>query len=347
MIQCRNCGEQLEADARFCGGCGAPLVDPFVGRVFGHRYRVLERIGFGSLGVVYRAEQIGLGRKVALKLLTPDGMRDPTTLERFRQEGAVLSQLRCQHTVTTYEVGTEPDGAFYIAMELVTGKSLAQVLRDDGPLDWARVMRVMAGICESLTEAHELGVIHRGLSLETVHVERRGTDRDFVRIFDFGLAKLVATDMRLSPVGQTVGAVEYSSPEQLLREPLDGRSDLYALGVLGYVLATGMHPFPMARSFGDMVAAHVERVPAPASAMRDLVPPVVDAILSRCLEKQRDRRYPDAVALRGSIGVALSTLPPNHGDTFVEPEIDLDAEIDVGEEETAVARPSRPGRPAT
>ncbi|MFN0249334.1 MAG: serine/threonine-protein kinase [Kofleriaceae bacterium] len=342
MIRCRHCGERLEDAARFCGACGVPIVDPVVGRVVGNRYRILERIGSGSLGAIYRAEQVGLGRKIALKLLTPDGMRDPTTIERFRQEGVVLSQLRCQHTVTTYEVGTEPDGTCYIAMELSPGQSLAQVLHEEGPLDWDRVLRIMAGVCDSLTEAHELGVIHRGLSLETVLVERRGTNRDFVRIVDFGLAKLVVSDVRLSPVGQTVGAVEYSAPEQLLRQPVDGRSDLYTLGVLGYVLVTGVHPFAAARSYGDMVGAHVKQVPVPASTIRDLIPPDVDAILARCLEKQKERRYPDAVALAGSIGVALSRVPPNHGDTIQEPEIDLDADIDMGEEDTAIARPRRP-----
>jgi serine/threonine protein kinase len=341
MILCRQCGERLEDAARFCGACGAPIVDRVVGRIVGNRYRVMERIGSGSLGAIYRAEQVGLGRKIALKVLTPDAMRDPTTIQRFQQEGVVLSQLRCQHTVTTYEVGTESDGTCYIAMELSSGRSLAQVLEEEGPLVWDRVLRIMAGVCESLSEAHELGVIHRGLSPETVLVERRGSNRDFVRIFDFGLAKLVVSDVRLSPVGQTVGTVEYSSPEQLLRQPVDGRSDLYTLGVLGYVLVTGVHPFQNARSFGDMVGAHVKQTPAPASTIRDGIPPDVDAILSRCLEKQKERRYPDAVALAGSIGVALSRLPPNHGDTLQEPEIDLDAEIDMGEEDTAIARPKR------
>ncbi|MGE0397487.1 MAG: serine/threonine-protein kinase [Kofleriaceae bacterium] len=345
MIVCRHCGERLDDDARFCGGCGAALEDAIIGRIVGNRYRIIERIGVGSLGIVYRAEQVGLGRKLAIKLLSPESKRDPTTVERFRQEGAVLARLRSPHTVTTYEVGTEPDGSFYIAMELSVGRSLGRLLHEQGPLSWERVLRIMAGICDSLGEAHELGVIHRGLSLETVLVETRGMNRDFVRILDFGLAKLVASDVRLSPVGQTVGAVEYSSPEQLLREPVDARSDLYALGVLGYVLVTGAHPFQAARSFGDMVAAHIKRTPPPASTVVEGLPAEVDAILSRCLEKKKERRYPDALALAGSIGVALSTLAANQGDTMPEPEIDLDAEIDMGEEDTAIARPRR--RPPT
>lgn len=342
MVLCRHCGEQLADEARFCGACGAALEDSVIGRIVGARYRIVERIGTGSLGAIYRAEQVGVGRKVAIKLLTPEGRRDPTTIERFRQEGLVLSQLRSQHTVPTYEVGTEPDGAFYIAMELSPGRSLAEVLAEEGPLDGDRVLRIMAGVCDSLGEAHELGVIHRGLSLDSVLVETRGRNRDFVRIRDFGLAKLVVSDVRLSPVGQTVGMVEYSSPEQLLRQPVDARSDLYALGLLGYVLATGVHPFHGARSFGDMVAAHVRLVPPPASSVREGVSPELDAILAQCLEKPKERRYPDALALAGSIGVALSRMPANQSDTIQEPEIDLDQELALGEEDTAIARPKRP-----
>ncbi len=334
MIVCRHCGERLDADAQFCGVCGMQLVDPDIGRVVGGRYRILQRIGTGSLGGVYRAEQIGLGRKIALKLLSPEGKRDGTTVKRFHQEGALLSRLRSPHTVTTYEVGTEPDGAFYIAMELSPGRSLAAVLRDGGPLAWDRVLRIMAGICDSLGEAHELGVIHRGLSLHSVLVETRGATRDFVRLLDFGLAKFLVADPQLSPVGHQVGTVEYSSPEQLLREPVDARSDLYALGVLGYVLVTGMHPFHTARSVGDMVSAHIQRIPDPVATLQ-AVPPDVDAILSRCLEKNRERRYPDANALAASITVALNyATPANYGDTLVEPEIDLDADGELDEEAT-------------
>jgi serine/threonine-protein kinase len=320
MIACRRCGARLDGDARFCGECGAPLGDADVGRTVGQRYKLLERIGAGSLGVVYRAEQLGLGRKVAIKILPPEIKLDPASVERFRREGSVLTQLRSPHTLTTYETGIEPDGSFYIAMELSPGRSLSQVLRDEGPLEWPRVLRIMAGLCDSLGEAHDLGVIHRDVRPDNVLVEPRGQFGDYVRLLDFGLAKLLATDMRLSPAGQTVGTVEYSSPEQLLRQPLDARSDLYALGVLAYVLVTGRHPFPAARSFGDMVTAQIHWVPPSASSVRPGIPDDIDTILARCLEKDRERRYPDARALAATIGVILSAPMANTGETVREPE---------------------------
>ena len=338
MIACHRCGARLDGDARFCGECGAPLGDADVGRTVGQRYKLIERIGSGSLGVVYRAEQLGLGRKVAIKILPPEVKLDPASVERFRREGELLTRLRSPHTLTTYETGQEPDGSFYIAMELSPGRSLAQVLRDEGPLDWPRVLRILAGLCDSLGEAHDLGVIHRDVRPENVLIEPRGQFGDYVRLLDFGLAKLLAQDLRLSPAGQTVGTVEYSSPEQLLRTPLDARADLYALGVLGYVLVTGQHPFPAARSFGDMVAAQIHWVPPSASSVRPGIPDDVDTILARCLEKNRERRYSDARALSATIGVVLATPMATAGETIREP--DREPERITGNEDTMIGDPS-------
>ncbi|HUJ61142.1 MAG TPA: serine/threonine-protein kinase [Kofleriaceae bacterium] len=314
MIRCQRCGTELEADARFCGACGATLVDPDLGRVIGQRYALRERIGGGSLGVVYRAEQLGTGRKLAIKLLA-DAARDPATAQRFRREGEVLCRLRSPHTITTYEVGAEDDGALYIAMELSPGVSLAELLRGEAPLPWPRALRILADLCDALAEAHALGVIHRDLKPENIMVETRPNRSDYAKVLDFGLAKVVAENARLSPPGQTIAAIAYCSPEQLRREPIDGRSDLYALGVLGYTLVTGHHPFPAARSYGDLVAAHLQLEPAPAAD----VPPEVDAILACCLAKQPARRYPDAAALAATIGVALAGAPADAGDTIREP----------------------------
>ncbi len=328
-IRCRQCGEQLEVTARFCGACGAPLVDPNIERVVGGRYVLKERIGAGSLGVVYRAEQQGLGRKLAIKLLTAEAATDPTAVARFTREGELLCQLRSAHTVTTYEFGRDA-GSLYIAMELSKGKSLAEVFQREGALDYRRVLRILTGLCDSLAEAHALGVIHRDLRPENILLEVRPTNADFVKVLDFGLAKLLPANLALSPVGQTVGAIEFMSPEQLQGKPIDARSDLYALGVLGYLLVTGRHPFGDARSYGDMIGAHVSRVPPPASTVRPelALSSDVDIILSRCLEKDPERRFPDATALAALVTVMLQVAAPNHAsDTIRTPE---------GEEDTAL-----------
>ncbi len=327
MIRCPNCGEALIGDARFCGVCGTKLADPNLGRVVGKRYVLRELIGSGSLGFVYRAEQLGLARKLAIKLLPADPDRDPQVVARFRREGSVLVNLRSPHTITTYEYDTEEDGTLYIAMELSPGRNLATVLATEGALDWRRVLHILRGLCDSLAEAHGLGVIHRDLRPTNILVEMRPTHRDFVKVTDFGLAKVVTDSNTPSPtpVGETVGTIQYASPEQLMSRPLDGRADLYALGILGFLLVTGHHPFETARSFGDLVTAHVKTVPPRASQLKPEIPPDVDEILARCLEKTPSRRYPDAHALGGTISIALTNIPPQQGDTIPS---------DPGEEDT-------------
>ncbi len=330
-IRCQRCGEPLDASARFCGACGAALEDPNLGRIIGGRYTLRERLGEGSLGVVYAAEQVTLRRRLAIKLLPEGAERNATTVERFRREGEVLCQLRSAHTVTTYEFDRDADGTLYIAMELVTGRTLAEVFRAEGPFEWPRVLRILAGLCDSIGEAHTLGVVHRNLTLENILLESRATAPDFVKVHDFGLAKFLPANLSLSPVGETVGAIEFMSPEQLMSRPIDGRSDLYALGVLGFLLATGRHPFAQARTYGDLVTAHIKQEPPLASTVRADLSPEVDMVFARLLEKEPHRRFPDAHALAALIGVmlapyAIRDAPP--GDTLIVPE---------GEEETALA----------
>jgi serine/threonine-protein kinase len=320
FVRCHRCSAELQVDASFCGMCGATLVDSNVGRVIARRYVLREKIGAGSLGMLYRAEQIGLGRKLAIKMLAADARRDPQVVERFRREGELLCRLRSAHTVTTYEFDRDADGSLYIAMELPAGRTLAEVIRGAGLLDWVRTLRILAGLCDSLAEAHALGIVHRDLRPENILLEDRPGTPDFVKVLDFGLAKMLPGNMYSSPPGETIGAVEYASPEQLLMRPIDARSDIYALGVLGYLMITGRHPLHDARTFGDLVAAHIHRVPAPASSLRSDMPPDVDAVLARCLDKDPERRYPDAPALAAMIGVVLAGVPRDTGDTVREPD---------------------------
>jgi serine/threonine-protein kinase len=330
---CHTCDEVLEDDARFCGMCGASLVDENFGRVVAGRYVLRQRVGAGSLGVVYRAEQLPTKRKLAIKLLPGSAQRDPLVAERFRREGHVLVSLRSQHTLTTYEFDREPDGTLYIAMELSPGRSLAHVLRKDGPQPWPRVMRILAGLCDSLGEAHALGIVHRDLKPENILVEERATNPHFVKLSDFGLAKVLAADLRISPVGTNVGSIEFSSPEQLLDRPIDTRSDLYGLGVLAYLLIAGVHPFHQARTFGELVAAHVRAQPPPLRALRPDVPPDVESLIACLLEKDPARRYPDAQTVSAQLGLLLAGVPPEPGATI---------RIDEGEEDTMLAEVPKP-----
>jgi serine/threonine protein kinase len=331
--RCHTCDEALEDDARFCGMCGANLVDENFGRSIAGRYVLRQRIGAGSLGAVYRAEQRATGRKLAIKLLPDSEQRDPLAAERFQREGQVLASLRSPHTVTTYEFGREPDGTLYIAMELSPGRNLGNILRREGPQPWDRVMRILDGLCNSLGEAHALGIVHRDLKPENVLVEDRPTAPLFVKLGDFGLAKMRGANLHLSPVGQRVGSVEFGAPESLLDRAIDGRADLYALGVLAYLLITGAHPFAHARSFGDMVAAQINTRPAPLRSVRPDVPADVDALVACLLEKDPDRRYPDAATLAAQIKLLLTGVPAEPGATV---------RVDEGEEDTFLSEIPKP-----
>lgn len=316
--------------------CGVRLVDDNFGRTIGGRYVLRQIVGIGALGTVYRAEQITNGRRLAIKLMPRHAHRDPLAAERFRREGQVLVSLRSQHTITTYEFDREPDGSLYIAMELSPGRSLARIVAHEGPLHWQRVLRILLGLCDSLGEAHALGVVHRDLKPENILVEERATNATFVKLSDFGLARVLTIDLRLSPVGQSVGSVEYASPEQLLDRPIDGRSDLYGLGVLAYLLLTGVHPFAQARTFGDMVAAHVQMQPAPLRSLRADIPVDVEALVACLLEKDPARRYPDAATLAAQLHLLLSGVSADFGATVRTIE---------GEEDTMLAEiPKPPGR---
>lgn len=317
--------------------CGANLVDANFGRVIGDRYTVYQLIGAGALGTVYRGEQRSNGRKVAIKLLPPSDHADPAAAARFEREAAVLMELRSPHTISIYDSGREPDGTLFIVMELSPGRSLARVLERDGRLSWQRVLRILLGLCESLAEAHAINVIHRDLSPKNILVEERATTQDFVKVSDFGLAKVIGANVRLSPVGQTVGAVEFAAPESLLHRGVDARSDLYAMGVLAFVLLSGVHPFhPRARSYGDMVAAHVQATPPPISAVVPDVPPDVEALLETLMQKDPGRRYPDATTVAAQLRLMLSTVPSEQAPGMT-------VRTDEGEEDTFLAEvPSKP-----
>ena len=215
--------------------------------------------------------QLATGRKVALKLLHPEMTKDENLVARFRREGMVLCNLRDAHTITTYDFDQTPDGTLYIAMELLEGKSLHQVFHEQAPLEWKRVFKILTEMCSSLAEAHAQGIVHRDLKPENVFLESRPGNPEFVKILDFGIAKVMRGDSidpqspQLTATGQTLGTLEYMSPEQLMGKPLDGRSDVYALGVVAYEMITGRLPFPDAKGPAGLITAQLKQTPQPPS----------------------------------------------------------------------------------
>nr|MBP6846351.1 protein kinase [Kofleriaceae bacterium] len=293
-----------------------PEGDPFIGQLFNGRFKIESKLGEGGFGAVYRGVQVQTGRKVALKLLHPEMTRDENLVARFRREGLVLCNLQDPHTITTYDFDSTPDGTLYLAMELLEGKSLHTVFHNEAPIEWKRVFKILSQMCSSLGEAHRQGIVHRDLKPENIYLENRGGDPEFVKILDFGIAKVMRGDNSVDPqapqltaTGQTLGTLEYMSPEQLMGKQLDGRSDVYALGVLGYELLTGRLPFPDAKGPAALITAQLKQTPKPPSAVNPQaqLPPGVDRVILKMLEKDKNQRFADVGALAAAAQECIAT----------------------------------------
>jgi serine/threonine protein kinase len=283
--------------------------DNMIGRVLNKRYQVGEKVGEGGFGAVFRGKQLATGRDVALKILHPYNLGDPTIVARFRREAEACSRLRNPHTVITFDFDETEDGVLYLAMELLNGGSLHHLERSAGHLQPDRVLNIIDQIADALGEAHQNGIVHRDMKPENVFIERRG-DEDYVKVLDFGIAKMMADERgqaALTAVGQTLGTLEFMSPEQLRGQPLDGRSDIYALGIMAYEMLTGELPFKDAKTPVQIINFHMQKqAPPPSKLKPELhIPGYVDEIILKMVAKSREDRFADTKALREHIAKAL------------------------------------------
>jgi serine/threonine-protein kinase len=285
-------------------------LDPLPGRVIAGNFRVEKLIGQGAMGNVYKAEQLSLGKAVAVKVLHPHLMSDEKLVGRFKREAKSASRLNHANSIQIIDSGQDQQngGMLYIAMELLDGRDLAQVLREEFPMPLPRVVRIMSQVMAALDEAHAQGVIHRDLKPSNIMlIERRG-EKDFVKVCDFGIAKAVGDgkdddrEQMLTIQGLVCGTPEYMSPEQARAEPLDGRADLYSAAIILYQLVTGDIPFKADSPMG-IVSRHLAEVPkAPSLRRPDLpIPKVMDELILRGMEKSRELRYPNALAFRAAL----------------------------------------------
>ncbi len=290
----------------------ARSVDRLVGRSLNGRYLVEHKIGEGGFGAVFKGKQLATGREVALKILHPHNVADATVVARFRREAEACSKLRDPHTVITYDFDETEDGVLYLAMELLSGKSLQQVQKAEGTLAPLRVLSILDQVAQALGEAHHQGIVHRDMKPENVMLEARDGE-DHVKVLDFGIAKIVSGDGSRGPaltaIGQTVGTLEFMSPEQLRGKALDGRSDIYALGMMTYEMLTGQLPFKDAKSSTEVIEFHLHKAPPPPSQLRPelKIPSYVDAVVLKMVAKDPADRHADVGDLRHHIAEAFSS----------------------------------------
>jgi serine/threonine-protein kinase len=291
--------------------------DPLLGRVVAGNFRIERLIGQGAMGNVYRAEQLSLGKAVAVKVLHSHLMADEKLVGRFKREAKSASRLNHPNSIQIIDSGQDSDGTLFIAMELLPGRDLAQVIRDEFPIALPRVVRIMTQVMSALDEAHAQGVIHRDLKPSNIMlIERRG-EKDFVKVCDFGIAKATSADGKeddrqqmLTIQGLVCGTPEYMSPEQARAEVLDGRADLYSAAIILYQLVTGDIPFRADSPMG-IVSRHLAEVAMRPSQRRpDLpIPKALDDLVMRGMEKDRQRRFATAVEFRAALETIVSPTP--------------------------------------
>jgi len=290
----------------------AAEADPLIGRTVNDRYRIVEVIGQGGMGRVYKALQSPLDRVVALKILGAGHDRDPHFYKRFFLEASVTARLTHPNTITLYDYGRTEDGIFFIAMEYLDGRTLSQAMQQDGPLAQERVIHVAQQICRSLREAHALGIIHRDLKPANVILLRQQDDHDFVKVLDFGLVKFFHGDNPdgdITNAGTFMGSPHYIAPEQARNQGPDQRCDIYSLGVLLYHMLTGEVPFTAPNPV-DIILKHLHEAPVPPRELRpDLaIDPRLEAIVLRCMAKERADRFQSMDELLGALKLLRQQL---------------------------------------
>ena len=285
----------------------APVADPYLGREIAGQFRVLEKIGSGGMGAVYKAEQPEMRRFVAIKILHSRYLTRKDLVSRFKREARAMSHLSHPNTARVFLYGQLDDGACYFVMEYLEGRNLAQTVRKEGPMEPMRALNVMIQACGALEEAHRAGIVHRDLKPENIFLTQQGGITDFPKLLDFGLAKVSERQMRpgsliLTQEGMVFGTPEFMSPEQARGETLDGRSDIYSLGVILYELVTGKLPFDAAQPM-EFIQRHIKEPPIPlAERTPDInFPPGLEAALMKALAKKPDERFASAAEFANAL----------------------------------------------
>lgn len=316
-IKCSKCGFENHEDLSFCGKCGTQLTSPegieatqtlevpkeelIRGTTLANRYEIIEELGKGGMGRVYRVEDTKLKQEVALKLIKPEIAKDEKTIERFRNELKIARNIRHKNVCGMFDLGEEK-GTHFITMEYVPGEDLKGMIRMMGQLGTGKALSIAKQVCEGLSEAHRLGVVHRDLKPSNIMIDKEGN----ARIMDFGIARSLS-EKSITGVGMMIGTPEYMSPEQVEGKEVDQRSDIYSLGVILYELVTGRVPFEGDTAF-IIGVKHKSEIPENPSRINPQIPEKFSRLILKCLEKDKGNRYQGAQGLLAALSKIEDTL---------------------------------------
>ena len=292
--------------------------DPHIGTILQDKYRVISEIGRGGMSIVYKARHEMMDKQVAIKMLQQGLMGDQTSIKRFQQEAQAASCLAHQNVITIFDFGVSPTGQPYLVMDFLEGQSLADVIKAQNHISQRRAASIFIQACDALEHAHQKGVLHRDLKSSNIMLVDYDSNPDFVKVVDFGIAKLMPNSgkeqQNLTATGEIFGSPIYMSPEQCLGLTLDARSDIYSMGTMLYEALTGQPPL-LGANIIDTMQMHVESVPARPSKIRsDLqISGPLEMICVRALEKKPENRFKSMGEFRDALLAIVPLLPAEAG----------------------------------
>jgi serine/threonine-protein kinase len=313
---CPQCGTEYPANARFCEIDGTALRSEtqssgLEGTIVADRYHVLKKLGEGGMGEVYLAEHVKMGRKSALKVMHAGMKESVDAVSRFNREAANASRIAHTNVAAVYDFGETPEGLIYLAMEFVDGPPLSEVIRTEGALPLRRAANIVSQIAEGLAVAHDMGIVHRDLKPDNIMITKNRDGSDCVKVVDFGIAKAAENAaQKVTKTGRVIGTPEYMSPEQLSGDKLDGRSDVYSLGIVAFNLLTGELPFPGESSQESMIMRLTDK----PKTLAEMYPTVawsadVQAVMDKVLERDMTLRFQNAPDFGNALYNAIDRMP--------------------------------------
>ncbi len=315
MKRCPTCGSEYSDDQKFCPGDGTALRSTaqgnLLGSVIADRYHIVKKLGEGGMGAVYLGEHVKMGRQSAIKVMSASMASDPDAIARFNREAANAARINHPNVCAIYDFGETPDGIIYLAMEFIEGESLGDVLDREGALGPQRAVAILQQTADALQAAHDLGIVHRDLKPDNIMLARGRGGAELVKVVDFGIAKAMSGQegQQVTKTGLVVGTPEYMSPEQLSGDVLDGRSDIYSLGLVFFRMLTGTFAFE-ADSAQEVMIKRLTDEPLPlARARPDLgVPEALQRVMDRALARMPGDRYDSAGRFAADAAAAVRPI---------------------------------------